>query len=119
LIIDPDLLDDYPPERSINYSFPAQLTIIFAKVAIQTALFIVFNANLYQNIPRSAMPNYLQSAKIVLDLALPGPERLAGEGLLLGSIPIVSNRWNGASAVDFPAITKVSDCVGITGSVPL
>ena len=46
--------------------------------------------------------------QVVLDLALPGPERLAGEGLLMGAIPIVSNRWNGASRVDFPHIRKVS-----------
>ena len=32
---------------------------------------------------------------MVLDLALPGPERLSGEGALMGAIPIVSSRWNG------------------------
>jgi hypothetical protein len=38
---------------------------------------------------------------------MPGPERLAGEGILMGAIPIVSSRWNGASYVDFPGILKV------------
>jgi hypothetical protein len=60
-----------------------------------------------KNIPRAHMANYLLRAKVVLDLAMPGPERLAGEGILLGAIPIVSNRWNGASKVDFPKIMKV------------
>ena len=30
--------------------------------------------------------------KVVVDLAMPGPERLAGEGVLMGAVPIVSNR---------------------------
>jgi hypothetical protein len=72
LIIDPDLLDDYPPERSINYSFPAQLTIIFAKVAIQTALSIVFNANFiseYSSISYAELPTARE------DRVGPGPSR--------------------------------------------
>ena len=44
---------------------------------------------------------------MVLDLAMPGPERLAGEGVLVGAIPIISSRWNGASRVDFPGIRRV------------
>jgi len=30
--------------------------------------------------------------QVVLDLAMPGPERLAGEGVLMGAVPIVSER---------------------------
>ncbi len=48
------------------------------------------------------MPLILQRAKIVLDLGMPGPERISGEALLFGCIPVVSERWNGASRVDFP-----------------
>ena len=39
------------------------------------------------------MPLLLQRAKVVVDLAMPGPERLAGEGVLMGAVPIVSNRF--------------------------
>jgi hypothetical protein len=60
-----------------------------------------------KNIPRRSMPGLLLRAKIVVDLALPGPERLAGEGILMGAIPIIAKRWNGVSEVDFPAIHKV------------
>ena len=31
--------------------------------------------------------------KVVVDLAMPGPERLAGEGVLMGAIPIVSSKY--------------------------
>lgn len=44
---------------------------------------------------------------MVVDLAMPGPERLAGEGVMMGAVPLLSNRWNGASRVDFPGIRKV------------
>jgi hypothetical protein len=60
-----------------------------------------------QNIPSVYMPILLQRAKVVLDLAMPGPERLAGEGIMMGAIPVISSRWNGASQIDFPGIHKV------------
>ena len=53
------------------------------------------------------MPLLLQRAKVVVDLAVPGPERLIGEGTLSGAIPIISDRWNGASVVDFPGVMRV------------
>lgn len=62
-----------------------------------------------KDIPHAQVSLLLQRAKVVVDLAMPGPERLAGEGVLMGAIPIVSNRWNGASEVDFPGVRKVSD----------
>ena len=54
-----------------------------------------------ENLRPEEMPLVLKRAKIVLDLAMPGPERISGEGVLVGAIPIVSDRWNGASRVDF------------------
>ncbi|KAJ1389436.1 hypothetical protein B484DRAFT_439897, partial [Ochromonadaceae sp. CCMP2298] len=38
---------------------------------------------------------------------MPGPERLATEGVLMGAVPIVSSRWVGASAVDYPGVRRV------------
>ena len=43
----------------------------------------------------------------MVDLAVPGPERLIGEGTLSGAIPIISDRWNGASVIDFPGVLRV------------
>ena len=54
-----------------------------------------------KNLRAEEMPLVLKRAKIVLDLAMPGPERISGEGALVGAIPVISNRWNGASTVDF------------------
>ena len=45
--------------------------------------------------------------QVVVDLAMPGPERLSGEGVLSGAVPLVSHRWNGASLVDFPGLARV------------
>jgi hypothetical protein len=44
---------------------------------------------------------------VVLDLGLPGPERLCSEGGLLGALGLLSSRWNGASEADFPHLVKV------------
>ena len=33
-----------------------------------------------ENIPKNLMPLVLKRSKIIVDLSLPGPERLAGEG---------------------------------------
>lgn len=38
---------------------------------------------------------------------MPGPERLATECILLGCIPVISSRWTGASAVDYPGVRRV------------
>ena len=90
IVIDPDLIDDYPPEEAVPFSVPPGVRIVYAKDAH----------------PRD-MPLLLQRAKVLLDLAMPGPERLASEAVLMGAIPIVSNRWNGASSVDFPGVLRV------------
>lgn len=39
---------------------------------------------------------------MIIDLALPGPERISSEGILFGVLPLLSNRWTGASHIDFP-----------------
>jgi len=91
IIIDYDYFKDYPPlSCCLEFKVPFGYRIVYAK-----------------NIPRNEMPILLKRAKIVLDLAMPGPERLAGEGILMAAIPIVSKRWNGASFVDFPGVIKV------------
>jgi hypothetical protein len=59
------------------------------------------------NIPSEKIPYLLQRAKIIIDLGMPGPERIASEGILFGVIPILSNRWNGISSVDFPIKYKI------------
>jgi len=38
---------------------------------------------------------------------MPGPERLSTEGILMGCVPIISNRWVGSSTVDFPGVHRV------------
>ena len=42
------------------------------------------------------------SAKILVDLAMPGPERLSSEAILMGTIPVLSSLWTGSSEIDFP-----------------
>ena len=41
-------------------------------------------------------------------MALPGPERISSEGILLGVLPLLSNRWTGASHIDFPINTTIN-----------
>jgi hypothetical protein len=45
--------------------------------------------------------------QVVVDLGMPGPERLVSEAGLMGALGIVSSRWNGASESDFPYVRKV------------
>lgn len=91
ILLDLDLSRDYPFEEiNLNLYVPPGYRIMEVK-----------------GIPPESMPHLLLRAKVVVDLALPGPERLAGEGILMGAIPIISNRWNGISEVDFPSIHKV------------
>ena len=90
VIIDPDYSREYRPNTPINIKLPPGVRVVFA-----------------ENIPHHEMPLLLQRAKVVVDLAVPGPERLIGEGVMSGAIPIISNRWNGASVIDFPGVTRV------------
>ena len=91
IVLDMDILHDYPPRyQDVMFAIPDGYQLL----------------RLHE-IPRHRMGSILLRAKIVLDLAMPGPERLAGEGILAGAIPIVSKLWNGASALDFPSIRKV------------
>jgi hypothetical protein len=103
IVMDGDLIRDYPLEEiNLNLYIPSGYRIIEAK-----------------NIPQRSMPSLLLRAKIVLDLALPGPERISQEGILMGAIPIIAKRWNGVSEVDFPSIRKVdpSDSKEISAAI--
>lgn len=90
VVIDPDFSREYRPAAPLNITLPPGIRVVYA-----------------ENIPHHEMPLLLQRAKVVVDLAIPGPERLMGEGVLNGAIPICSSRWNGASAVDFPGVERV------------
>jgi hypothetical protein len=90
VVIDPDFAREYSPRQGLDIALPPGIRAVYA-----------------ENIPHAEMPLLLQRAKVVVDLAIPGPERLIGEGVLNGAIPIASSRWNGASAVDFPGVLRV------------
>ena len=90
LVIDPDLEKDYTPEMPLIYNLSSGIRPVIAA-----------------GIPHRDIPLLLHRAKVVLDLAMPGAERLVGEGALLGAVPIISSRWNGASEVDFPGVISV------------
>ena len=90
IVIDPDLGEDYAPEEPVHYELPVGVRGVMAK-----------------DIHPDDMPLLLHRAKVTMDLALPGPERLSGEGAMLGAVPIISSRWNGASDVDFPGVLRV------------
>lgn len=93
VVYDPDYMRDYPPHdggQGMSIPLPRNTQLVVA-----------------QGVPADRMPLLLQRAKVVLDLAFPGPERLAGEGVLMGAIPVISNRWNGVSPVDFPGLLRV------------
>ena len=90
IVIDMDLITDYSPEVGVPFEIPAGYRVVHAK-----------------DILPEEMPLLLQRAKLLIDLAMPGPERLSFEAILMGAIPIVSNRWNGASDVDFPGLLRV------------
>ena len=90
VVIDPDFSKEYRPAAGLNITLPPGIRVVYA-----------------ENIPHHEMPLLLQRAKVVVDLAIPGPERLMGEGVLNGAVPIGSSRWNGASVVDFPGVERV------------
>ena len=66
IVVDPDFIRHYPPERPMQISAPKGYRVVYA-----------------EDVPPSQMPLLLQRAKIVLDLGMPGPERIAGEGMIL------------------------------------
>jgi hypothetical protein len=74
VLVDADL-DDYPTEHGSEVGPPAGVRVVVAR-----------------GWTGEQMKVLLLRAKVVLDLAMPGPERLAGEGLLSGAVAIVSNR---------------------------
>ena len=75
IVVDPDLQNDYPPEYATPVTAPPGYRVVTAT-----------------GLTGDQMKLLLLRAKIVLDLAMPGPERLSGEGILSGAIPIISNR---------------------------
>lgn len=95
IILDPDFLTDYAPKKPVGFSIPVGYKLLYA-----------------QDIQSSDMPLILKRAKIVLDLALPGPERISGEGILVGAIPIIADKWNGGSLIDFPGLFRVNPMDG-------
>lgn len=91
VLIDTDFADDYPPiGEQIHFNVPERARYVMMKdFDYEEVLFL------------------LQRAKVTLDLAMPGAERLSGEGVLLGAVPIVASRWNGGSDIDFPGVLRV------------
>lgn len=59
ILVDPDFFSDYPPSPTIAFAVPRGFKVLYAR-----------------GIAAADMPLVLQRAKIVLDLALPGVERL-------------------------------------------
>ena len=74
VVVDADA-GDYPTEHTSEVNAPDGVRVVLAK-----------------GWTGEQMELLLLRAKVVLDLAMPGPERLAGEGLLSGAVAIVSNR---------------------------
>lgn len=68
--------NDYPLEViALSLNIPPGFRILEAK-----------------GIPHNSMPSLLLRAKVVLDLAMPGAERISAEGAMMGAIPIISRR---------------------------
>lgn len=59
ILVDPDFFSDYPPSPTVAFAIPRGFKVLYAR-----------------GIAAADMPLVLQRAKIVLDLALPGVERL-------------------------------------------
>jgi len=85
VLIDPDFLNEYTPRQGVHFEVPPGYKAIYLS-----------------KIPHDQIPLLLQRAKILLDLALPGPERLSSEAILAGAIPVQSDQWTGSSEIDFP-----------------
>jgi len=59
ILVDPDFFSDYPPSPTVAFAIPRGFKVLYAR-----------------GIAAADMPLVLQRAKVVLDLALPGVERL-------------------------------------------
>lgn len=92
ILIDPDYMNEYRPHKQVQFEVPRGYKTIYLS-----------------NIPHAKIPLLLQRAKILLDLALPGPERLSSEAILSGTIPVQSNQWTGSSEIDFPLSSVAED----------
>jgi hypothetical protein len=87
ILLDPDILSDYAPEteKTENPSEDQNGPRQEQPFAFHFVLPKGYKLLLAKDIPPNEMPYVLQRAKIVLDLALPGVERLAGESILMGT----------------------------------
>lgn len=90
IVVDRDFFTDYAPHDVVDILIPRSFKTVFA-----------------EGLSPELMVNLLQRAKVTADLGMPGPERLSSEATLFGALPIISHRWNGASAVDFPELRRV------------
>ena len=91
IIIDPDFHQDYPPTEGVpDVAAPPGWRVVVAT-----------------GFHPSEMTLLLERAALVIDLGMPGPERLTSEATLLGALPVIAERWNGASRVDFPGAWRV------------
>lgn len=98
ILIDYDFFKDYPPQLPLHIRLPS------SNGELDSYEILFLNGN----IPGEKIPYLLQRAKMVIDLGMPGPERISSEGILFGAIPVVSHRWNGASDIDFPTKYKIN-----------
>jgi len=94
IVLDNDFLRDYPPTIRPNLTeaniAPSGWRMVQA-TGFEAGEFAVL----------------LERAAVVVDLGMPGAERLAYEGSLLGAVAVVSSLWNGASYVDYPGAFRV------------
>ena len=90
VVIDTDFSENYPPEMPVPYSLPPGFRVVYAR-----------------DIHPKDVPLLLQRAKVLLDLAMPGPERMVSEAILFGAVTVISKFWNGVSEVDFPGLMRV------------
>lgn len=90
ILLDADYFDDYPPAQPFAFQVPDGYQVVVLR-----------------GFSSDDVAMLLQRAQIVVDLAMPGPERISSEAILFGAIPIVAERWNGASDVDFPGLLRV------------
>lgn len=90
ILLDGDFFDDYPPVNPVKFDVPLGYEFIVLR-----------------GFSSEEIIHLLHRAQIVLDLAMPGPERISSEAILFGVVPIIAERWNGASQVDFPGVLRV------------
>jgi len=89
VVFDSDLQTQFEPELAVTFNLPPNSRLVYTA-----------------DVDPRELPLLLQRAKVFVDLALPGPDSLATQAVLWGAVPVLSNRWNGASVVDFPGAVQ-------------